>query len=251
MIQEHEPEYTPATEFDKLNWTKAKWAEIRSELSETPWNLILENKSVDEMCSLINTKVTDIVNKHCPIHKLASKKASFVPVERRSLIRTRKHINANINFLKYCKPAETEQEIKTKDNKIKKLEEQKADIEAKIKYSIETEEMRKEAEILEKIKANPKAFYSYAQRKRKIKCKVGPLIDQNGNLQSDYKTMADILQKQYIKMFSETGDEQINPGTSETESEDTTPNSEDTNKLEDIQFTEADIIKAIDSMPNQ
>ena len=253
IIQENEPEYTPATKFDRLNWTKAKWEDIKSELSDTNWQQILENKNVDEMCSIINNKVTEIANKYCPTHKATSGKSSFVPRERRSLIRTRKHINANINFLKYCKPTYTKKQEERRDIKIRKLECKKAEIEDKIKYSIETEEMRKEAEILEKIKVNPKAFYSYAQRKRKLKCKVGPLIDQNGNLQSDYKTMADILQSQYIKMFSKPSEEKSTRDTSEVESEDTGDtalNSDSTNKLEDIHFTEADIIKAIDSMPN-
>ena len=251
ILQENEPAYTPTTQFDRLNWTKAKWDDIRSELSGTNWNQMLENKNVDEMCSLIN-KVTDIANKYCPIHKATSRKNSVIPRERRSLIRTRKHINSHINFLKYCKPVKNKKQEESRDNKVKKLEDQKIEVEAKIKYSIETEEARKEAEILEKIKVNPKAFYSYAQRKRKLKCKVGPLIDESGNLQSDYKTMADILQKQYIKMFSEPSSEK-NTNRSETEPEDTTDtttNSDSTNKLEDIQFSEEDIIKAIDSMPN-
>ena len=242
-MQEKDPEYTPVNQFDRLNWNKAKWEEIRKDLSDINWQLTLENKDVDEICETINNKVSDIANKYCPTHKATSSK-SFVPRERRSLIRTRKHINANINLLKYVKPAETKQQIESRDNKIIKLEKQKSEIEDKIKYSIETEDMRKEAEILEKIKLNPKAFYSYAQRKRKVKCKVGPLIDQNGNLQSDHKTMADILQKQYTKMFSEP----TNP--TEIDNEDANTNSDNATKLEDIEFSETDIIKAIDSMPN-
>ena len=258
ITHDNDPKYTPVNQFDRLNWTKAKWVEIRKELSDTSWKNLLENKDVDEMCAIINERVSDIANKYCPIHKATSIKCN-IPRERRSLIRTRKHINANINFIKYVKPANTIQQIESRDNKILKLEKQKREIEDKIKYSIETEEMRKEAEILEKIKLNPKAFYSYAQRKRKVKCKIGPLIDQNGNLQSDCKTMADILQNQYIKMFSKpnvektisdsANPEPTNSDTTKTEPHDTN-SSDRTNTLEDIQFSETDIIKAIDSMPN-
>ena len=42
-------------------------------------------------------------------------------------------------------------------------------------------------EVLEKIKTNPKAFYSYAKRKKKVKSRIGPLKDKEGNLHSDPK----------------------------------------------------------------
>ena len=51
-------------------------------------------------------------------------------------------------------------------------------------------------------------------------------------------------------MFSKPSDEKIEPDTTEAESKNTSSDSDSTNKLEDIHFSEADIIKAIDSMPN-
>ena len=81
MIQEKEPEYTPVNKFDQLNWTKAKWDEIRKELLDTNWQPMLENKNVDEMCEIINNKVTDIANKYCPVHKATSRQNIVVPRE--------------------------------------------------------------------------------------------------------------------------------------------------------------------------
>ena len=41
------------------------------------------------------------------------------------------------------------------------------------------------------------------RKKSKIKTKIGPLIDKNGNLTMRNKEMADILSKQYAKVFRE------------------------------------------------
>ena len=244
MANEKQQEYNPDNQFDKINFIKAKWDEMRSELASVDWKELLENKDVDDMCLTINDKVAEVANNNCPKHKIIKRKNDNIPRERRSLIRTRKHINGNINHLKYVKTVQTELEIKNRDNKVRKLEERKAELENQIKQSIINEEKQKEEEALRKIKINPRAFYSYANRKRKCKCRIGPLIDHNGNLQSDLKTMSDLLQEQYVKVFSE-------PEEQDTETQnDNVEENEDSPSLEDIEFDEEDIIKAINSMPN-
>ena len=244
MANEKQHEYNPDNQFDKINFIKAKWDELRSELASVDWKELLENKDIDDMCLTINDKVAEVANNNCPKHKIIKRKNDNIPRERRSLIRTRKHINGNINHLKYVKTVQTALEIKNRDNKIRKLEERKAELENQIKQSIINEEKQKEEEALRKIKINPRAFYSYANRKRKCKCRIGPLIDHNGNLQSDLKTMSDLLQEQYVKVFSEPDEEDT-----ETQNDNVEEN-EDSPSLEDIEFDEEDIIKAINSMPN-
>ena len=123
MIQEKQSEHNPVNPFDQLNWTKAKWDDIRREIAGITWKQELENKDVEQMCAIINNKVTEVANNNCPKHKTGARKSNHIPRERRSLIRTRKHINANINFLKYVKQAHTKLQLESKDIKIKKLEE--------------------------------------------------------------------------------------------------------------------------------
>ena len=132
-------------------------------------------------------------------------------------------------------------EKEDRDERIKKLQEKVMKIEEDIKKSVEAEYKRKENEAIEKIRQNPRAFYSYAKRFRKLKCKTGPLIDSNGNLQSDPKTMADILQQQYVKVFSNVDNDPVSPEQNEPDLVN--------NTISDIEFSEDDIIKAIDAMP--
>ena len=226
----------------KLNWTKAKWDNIRADLSEVKWEEILGDKDVDEMCTLLNDTVASIATKYCPQHKTNNTKTN-IPRERRSLIRTRRHIISKINFLKYLKPVHNDIETSDRNQKISKLNSKQLETEEKIKQSIKEEVRRKEEDAIQKIKLNSRAFYSYANRQRKVKTKIGPLIDPNGNLQSDPKVMADILQQQYVKAFSEPSNEGENQPNIEQETEGKP-------SLEDMHFSESDIIKAIESMPS-
>ena len=184
-------EYIPHTGFDKLNYNKAKWEDMRAELAQTNWQTLLANKDVNEMCTIFNDTVSVIASHHCPEHIIRSTKPT-IPRERRSLMRTRRHIISNINFLKYVKPTHTEMETKDRDKKISKLQTKQMEVEEKIKQSLQDEAQRKEDEAISKIIQNPKAFYSYANRKRKHKSNIGPFQ----TLQSDAKKMADILQQQ-------------------------------------------------------
>ena len=232
--------YTPEHPFDKLNWRKAKWEPMKEELRAINWKSLLENKDPNEMCVIINNKVAEIASNHCPKHKIVNKKTD-IPRGRRAKIGARRHTIAKINFHKYVKVMKNEQEREINRTKISKLQEKVRELEEAIRQDIEEESRRKEEEAIRKIKNNPHAFYSFANSKRKQKCKIGPLIDSDGNLQSDPKVMADLLQKQYTKVFSEE--------------EDNTPDNQDntssnTGKVfSDIEFSENDIIKAINSMP--
>ena len=72
----------------------------------------------------------------------------------------------------------------------------------KIKEAILNEKQKSEEEALNKIKEDPRYFYTWSKRKLKLKTSVGPLIDSDGALQNDEKIMADLLQTQFCSVFS-------------------------------------------------
>ena len=76
----------------------------------------------------------------------------------------------------------------------------------------------------------------YARKKSKIKTKIGPLIDKNGNLTMRNKEMADILSKQYAQVFSEP----ISPDAQDFNAE--------ANEITETIVTENDIMKAINEL---
>ena len=92
---------------------------------------------------------------------------------------------------------------------------------------------------MDRIKENPRYFYSFARENRKLICNDGPLLNKAGDLTDDPETMANILQGQYSSVFSNP----LSPKKSlpkfsvQLES-----------LLENIEFTEKDIIEAINEI---
>jgi hypothetical protein len=228
--------YEPQHRLDALNFKKAKWQEIQNEISETDWKC-MDNKSVEEMCSYLEETITTICEHHTPKHKLENRKRYYIPKERRSMIKLKQNINHKINLQKYV---HTNRPHKDRMKDIDQLISRKTDIEEKIKESIRNEEKLKEERMLAQIKSNPKVLYAYAKRKKKSLTNIGPLEDEDGKLKDDPTIMANILQRQYKAVFS-------NP---ETDTEiDIETNQDIQSTLDDIDFTEEDILKAINLIP--
>ena len=121
-------------------------------------------------------------------------------------------------------------------DKVDRLNNKKIDIEIRIRDSIKEESIRNENKALEKIKSNPRAFYTYFKRKSKIYTSIGPLLDKSNNLQSDPEKMSNILQQQYSAVFS-------NPDSGDKNQP--MPDTSNVPELNDLKITEDDIISAI------
>ena len=61
----------------------------------------------------------------------------------------------------------------------------------------------REAKAVSTIKTNPRYFYSYAKRLAKVKSTVSPIRDGEGKLHVDPGEKAELLQAQYVKVFSD------------------------------------------------
>jgi len=72
----------------------------------------------------------------------------------------------------------------------------------KIKLSIKNGRRNEDIKALNDMKWNPGYFYSYAKRKSKLNNPIEPLYDAHGTICNDHKGMANILQEQYDKVFS-------------------------------------------------
>ena len=226
--------YKPTHPLDELNLNKADWPAIRQELRECNWS-DFDTNDVSDMCNDLEKIVVEVCAKHTPKHKLSDKSKDYIPTHRRAMLRLKKNINHKINLEKYVK-------VNKSVDKIRQLNERKKEVEEKIRESLLNEDKYKEEKMLNEIKTNPKALFSYAKRKSKIKSKVGPLEGEDGKLHEKPEDMANILQNQYKKVFSDpevetdVHIEEENPGGA---------------TLDDIEFTEQDIINAINLIPPQ
>lgn len=229
-------QYQPEHPLDELNLHKADWNSIREDLSVLNWDeLIGSDTSVASMVEKLESEIIETTSKHAPKRLInQSEKKLQIPRDRRAMIRRRKRISHKINYLKYVKKCESQ-------NKINKLNEEKSQLESNIVESIKREAVQKEADMISKIKTNPKIIYSYAKRNCKTRGKIGPLLDKMGKLNSDAEKIAELLQDQYCQVFSDPTtktDPYLNPC------------DEDSPKLKDIDFSEEDIVNAINLIPS-
>ena len=84
-----------------------------------------------------------------------------------------------------------------KDHKIRELEE----LNDRAQTLISSKQERKEKEVIDEIETNPRVFYQYATKNKKLKSKIGPLRSGD-SYDSNPKQMANILNNQYQMVFS-------------------------------------------------
>ena len=191
---------------DNLNFEKAEWSKIKDELSAIKWNEVLvDDLSAKEMCTSLHDKLYTICAKHTPVRKKQTK-VNSIPRNRLKLIRKRKKINSKINLLKYIE-VNTSQRTQCK---IEKLEKKKFEVESNIKELIKEEIYKKEIDALKQMKKNPKFFFTYVKKFNKVENRIGPLKDDQGKLNAEPEVKANLLQHQYIKVFSNPKDANLN-----------------------------------------
>ena len=227
------PEALPDSPLDSINLNRADWDAVRNELTQVNWSEHLKDKNVEDTNSLIKKSLIDACCKHAPKHPNKFSNKLYIPPKRRALLKIKKRLNHKINICKYLKAQDTTPE------KLDKLHKRRCQIEIDIRDNIKEEAFKKEIEVINKIKTNPRAFFSYSKKKSKVITNIGPLIDNNNKLQSDPTVMSNILQDQYKTAFSDP-----NSGEKTQQLKDTSH----APVFADISFTEEDVIKAIDEL---
>ena len=90
--------------------------------------------------------------------------------------------------------------LKNKYNQLKK----------EVSKEIKSAKVTFKERLADKIKTDPKAFYSYVRSKSKSKAKVGPLIDKNGNLFDNEEEMCQILSEYFQSVLTVEDTSDIN-----------------------------------------
>merc|ERR1712002_68126 len=178
--------------------------------------------------------VIEIVEIHCSIFESRGNAFSnIIPRERRILLRKKKKLYKKLrNTNSVDMKAELENRI--------------SEIDKKLLESHEEENIVKEIRALEKIKTNPKHFYTYAKKKLKTRSKVGP-FELNGEKIDKLVDICIKLEEQYTSSFSHPDLKFKIQNPEEffsTNDENAGPN------LCDINFTQKSIIDAIGDVKN-
>ena len=118
----------------------------------------------------------------------------------RSLLRKRRKLKTRLNCIKSINPHSP---------KIRKLEQTLQTVIESMKHLTFTKQAKEESKAISKIKTNPKFFYSYAKKRSKTKQNIAQLFDNHGNLTTDRKAIANILQNQFKSTFSDPNNPDI------------------------------------------
>ena len=230
------PKFRPTSNFDDINFNSANWESIRVDLLNVDWNPIVSASLSDQdnAWRQFEDIIAGVCRKHAPLHSTnvaLSTKSKGIPRKRQLLLRRKRRLNIKINSIK-CGLTPV-----TNKTKLARLQEERAKVELSIKTELKDEREKEELDALSKIKVNPKAFYSFARKNSSYKAPIGPLLDESGQLRSDPRDMAMILQQQYQKAFSD-------PYNGKGENfEERPPITEE--RLLSVQVTPADVLDAI------
>ena len=214
--------------FRSLNIHKADLDKIRDHLQTVDWDELIDMCTATEFQELLKLTVLQVCELYTPEKKVMNKQINKHTRNRKTLKRNKRNIQNTLNMTKSLFPEKT--------NKIKSLNKKLNDIHIKIRESIEEQQREAELRAVLTVTENPRYFFSYAKKFAKRKSTIGPLLDQNKNLQQEPKKMADLLQDQYSSVFSD-------PYSHNKKS----PNFENIQHdiLENINFTQKDITDAI------
>ena len=207
------------------NYGKANFEEMRRKMAEKNWKRELEGKDVNEMWISIRGFVRKIMSDHIPAKKRrAMKDPPWMDGDIRRCIREKK---AAWKKWKETKKEKDRNEYKKKG--------------AETKKKIRKKKNSHEKKVAECRKTNPKMFYAFINRAKKTRSRIGPLTNNDGDVITDPKEQANILNNQYVSVF--TRDDGVVPS---VEAENA--NGE---KIEDICVDREVVLRVIDNLKEQ
>ena len=228
---ENQPKGDPS--FYDLNFfsESVDWFALTQSLSDIDWNRHFLKSNPSDMMETFLSICLDKAKLHVPLKRqaeMSNKKASKIPHHRRVLMRNRKNVQKQI--------------LKTKsESRIHTLNRKLIEIEKKLQSSQNSEKAAEEKKAVDRIKTNPKYFYSYAQRFSKVKTGIGPLFDASKTLTACATKMSEILSEQNPSVFTD-------PILSDSEIKNLHSTSSSNQKISDVFFDEVDIEEAIDEL---
>ena len=244
LLQNH-PAYTPIISLKKLDDKSFRslklesedcnWPRINEDLSQVDWESLRSVCPTEDFPELFCLTLLHICLSHCP--KKAVLRGVYKPSKTRqcrNLGRKKRKLKARLKALK--------SRITPRPNCVEAIQNTEKELlilELKMRDAINGELEQNELKAVKKIKDNPKFFYSYAKQFLKRSSEIKLLIDDDNTPIHGKKEIADVLQRQYISVFSDPDNPRKKSPSFKP------PHTPSPMTDEDMQFTEDDIIEAI------
>ena len=169
-----------------FNYFKANYDEIRKFVKKQNWGSIFESQSVETSWGLFKRELISLRNKFVPKFKKSKNRCKWVT---REVVRLRKaKVKAWNDYIK-----------SGRDKRLFEV------YKSKLRLSVRENNRAKhcfEERLAGNIKNDSKSFFAYVRSKQRTKVTVGPLKNQSGDVISDNKTAADVMNDYFASVFT-------------------------------------------------
>ena len=174
--------------FRSLDFNKADFVKINESLSEINWVNLMESCSDEDFPELLNLTLLQACQQGCP-KKVPPKSKTDSTVQ--AISRKKRKLQVQLD--------EAENSVNCPTSKIDSLRRKIALAHINIRDAINEDRLYREEQAAEKLKSNPKYFYSYAKKFSQKKSNINLLFDKDGNIKSNPN---DIAKQTFFKLSS-------------------------------------------------
>ena len=199
LMEEAHASYLDEMSFRSLDFNRADFERINDVLQNVDWCELRETSTFEEFPKEFTKKVLAACLENVPRKRPPTGKPRLYNSLRRKKARLKIRLSAA--------------ESANDPDRIKKLEDEIGAVMYEIKEAIVHHLDRGEKRAVDKIKVNPKYFYSYAKSFSKVKHSITALLDSDKKLVTERKGLANILQQQFCSVFSDTHNPDKSPPT--------------------------------------
>ena len=168
--------------FRSLDFSKADFVKIDETLSEINWVNLKESCSDENFPELLNSTLLQACQQGCPKKAPPKGKSNSVV---QTISRKKRRLQQQLH--------EAENSVNCPSSRIESLRQKIALAYINIRDAINDELLYRETQAAEKLKSNPKYFYSYAKKFSRKKTNINLLFDKDGNIKSNPKDIANLL----------------------------------------------------------
>ncbi|MES9884550.1 MAG: reverse transcriptase family protein [Sedimenticola sp.] len=177
----------PISSEQRFNYNKGNYRSINEELQKIDWNEALERSSTNEAWGDFADIIQHNINEHIPVCKVPAKKYD-TPWMTRTARETIK--NKKRKWIKFINNRSEENRENYEEAKRKVNSET---TKAKVEY---------EKQLATNIKTDERNFWKYVKSKTKTKDTIGNLENENGEIETDCKKRAEILNVFFTSVFT-------------------------------------------------
>ena len=188
VMEDAQTTYLDEMNFRSLDFNRADFTELNKALGAIDWKELKEEDNFEEFPAKFTEQVLSVCLAIVPRKRPPTGKPRLY----NSLRRRKGKLKIRLAAAVCAGDA----------NRIKELEDEIGLVSYEIKEAVVHHLEEGERRAVERIKTNPKYFFSYAKSFSKVKQTISTLLNDRQELVTDQKEMANILQQQFCSVFS-------------------------------------------------